>query len=120
MKVATLLLCLTAVVPTKTWAQAEPSERLTKLHAFIKSTVYTFNYPKIDRERCIGYGRCCVSCMDGGHQAIVFNPDTRQPRIVGTKCVGCHLCRLVCPTGAIGVTKRINKKAESITFDISS
>ncbi|MBO5593976.1 MAG: 4Fe-4S binding protein, partial [Prevotella sp.] len=32
-----------------------------------------------------------------------------QPRIVGTKCVGCHLCRLVCPTGAIGVTKRINK-----------
>ncbi len=35
----------------------------------------------------------------------------RQPRIVGTKCVGCHLCRLVCPTGAIGTTKRINKKA---------
>ena len=48
MKVATLLLCLTAVVPTKTWAQAEPSERLTKLHAFIKSTVYTFNYPTVN------------------------------------------------------------------------
>ena len=70
----------------------------------------TIIYPKIDRDKCIGCGRCEVSCMDGGHQAIVFDLDTRQPRIVGTKCVGCHLCRLVCPTGAIGVTKRINKK----------
>ena len=70
----------------------------------------TIVFPKIDREQCIGCGRCYVSCMDGGHQAIVFDTDTRQPRIVGTKCVGCHLCRLVCPTGAIGVTKRINKK----------
>ena len=70
----------------------------------------TIVYPKIDRERCIGCGRCYVSCMDGGHQAIVFDATTRQPRIIGTKCVGCHLCRLVCPTGAIGMTKRINKK----------
>ena len=55
-------------------------------------------------------GRCYISCYDGGHQAISFNADTRQPQITGTKCVGCHLCRLVCPTGAIGVAKRINKK----------
>ena len=70
----------------------------------------TIVYPKIDREKCIGCGRCYVSCMDGGHQAIAFDEETRQPRIVGTKCVGCHLCRLVCPTEAIGTTKRINKK----------
>ncbi len=67
-------------------------------------------YPKINRELCVGCGRCEISCNDGGHQAIVFNHETRQPRIVGTKCVGCHLCRLVCPAGAIGVTKRIPKK----------
>ena len=70
----------------------------------------TVVFPKIDRERCIGCGRCQISCEDGGHQAIMFDLATRQPRIVGTKCVGCHLCRLVCPTGAIGLTKRIPKK----------
>jgi dihydropyrimidine dehydrogenase (NAD+) subunit PreA len=70
-------------------------------------------YPKIDREKCVGCGRCEISCSDGGHQAIVFNADTRQPRIVGTKCVGCHLCRLVCPTGAITLTHRIPKKEVS-------
>ena len=70
----------------------------------------TIIYPKFDKEQCIGCGRCEISCNDGGHQAIVFDKDTRRPRLVGTKCVGCHLCRLVCPTGAIGVTKRIEKK----------
>ena len=67
-------------------------------------------YPKIDREKCVGCGRCQVSCMDGGHQAIAFDAETRQPRIIGTKCVGCHLCRLVCPAGAIIPTKRIARK----------
>ena len=70
----------------------------------------TIIYPKFNREQCVGCGRCEVSCNDGGHQAIVFDRETRQPRIIGTKCVGCHLCRLVCPSGAIGVTKRIPKK----------
>ena len=69
----------------------------------------TIIYPKFDQEQCVGCGRCQVSCNDGGHQAIVFNYETRRPRLVGTKCVGCHLCRLVCPAGAIGTTKRIKK-----------
>ena len=71
----------------------------------------TIVYPKIDRDRCIGCGRCYVSCLDGGHQALTFDTETRQPRIRGANCVGCHLCRLVCPTGAIGTTKRITKKS---------
>ncbi len=73
----------------------------------------TIVYPKIDREKCMGCGRCYTSCMDGGHQAIAFDTATRQPRIIGTKCVGCHLCRLVCPTWAIGLTKRIPKKTKA-------
>ena len=70
----------------------------------------TIVYPKFNQELCVGCGRCEISCSDGGHQAIVFNSETRRPRLVGTKCVGCHLCRLVCPAGAIGVTKRIVKQ----------
>ena len=69
----------------------------------------TVVYPMIDRERCIGCGRCYISCQDGGHQAITFD-DKRQPHIVGSKCVGCHLCRLVCPTGAITSAKRVPKR----------
>ncbi len=70
----------------------------------------TIVFPRIDRDKCIGCGRCYTSCMDGGHQAIEFDPTTRQPRLLGAKCVGCHLCRLVCPTGAIGLSRRVNKK----------
>ena len=71
----------------------------------------TIVYPKVDREKCMGCGRCYISCEDGGHQAIAFDPQTRQPRVIGSKCVGCHLCRFVCPTGAIGLAKRISKNA---------
>ena len=66
-------------------------------------------YPMIDHNLCIGCGRCYVSCLDGGHQAITF-ADDRKPHVNGSKCVGCHLCRLVCPTGAIGSSKRIPKR----------
>ena len=69
----------------------------------------TIVYPVIDRDKCIGCGRCHVSCMDAGHQAISFDED-RTPHILGSKCVGCHLCRIVCPTGAISSAKRIPKK----------
>jgi dihydropyrimidine dehydrogenase (NAD+) subunit PreA len=75
----------------------------------------TIIYPKFDMELCVGCGRCEISCSDGGHQAIVFDHDTRRPRLVGTKCVGCHLCRLVCPAGAISVTKRVVKKQSATT-----
>ena len=70
----------------------------------------TVVYPMIDREKCIGCGRCYTSCSDGGHQAISFGED-RQPRINGAKCVGCQLCRLVCPSGAITPARRVRKKS---------
>lgn len=72
----------------------------------------TMVYPMIDRNLCIGCGRCYTSCMDGGHQAINFDNENRRPTINGKRCVGCHLCRLVCPTGAISQAKRITKPAK--------
>ena len=60
----------------------------------------TVLFPQFVRERCIGCGRCMISCGDGGHQAIRLN-ENRQPVLDGKKCVGGHLCVLVCPQQAI-------------------
>ena len=69
----------------------------------------TVVFPKFDRSKCIGCGRCEISCADGGPQALKLN-EKRQPVLDGKKCVGCHLCVLVCPGGAIkGTGKRIRR-----------
>ena len=60
----------------------------------------TIEFPRFDYSKCIGCGRCHISCRDGGHNAIRFD-ETRKPILDGTKCVGCQLCRLVCPMKAI-------------------
>ncbi|HEY4543967.1 MAG TPA: NAD-dependent dihydropyrimidine dehydrogenase subunit PreA [Tissierellaceae bacterium] len=52
--------------------------------------------PDIDEDKCLGCGRCYVSCYDAGHQAIDWNSEDRKPRI-NDNCVGCHLCLNVCP-----------------------
>ena len=84
-----------------------------QLPSFLKPSTINRNtivYPKFNKDLCVGCGRCQMSCNDGGHQAIIFDAETRQPHLIGNKCVGCHLCRLVCPAGAIGVSKRVPKR----------
>lgn len=70
----------------------------------------TMAFPVIEKEHCISCGRCYVSCSDGGHQAIVWNARERIPAIDATKCVGCHLCIHVCPSGCLKAGERVQKK----------
>lgn len=60
-------------------------------------------YPKINKEKCVGCGRCYISCFDGGHQAIKWDVEKREVEIDNDRCVGCHLCRLVCPVDCIEI-----------------
>lgn len=70
----------------------------------------TVVFPVFNKDKCVGCGRCFLSCRDGGHQAIVFDEETRTVRLNGRKCVGCQLCSLVCPAGAITQSRRISRK----------
>lgn len=67
-------------------------------------------FPKFDKNKCVGCGRCYLSCYDGGHQALVQNVDTGKLTMIADKCVGCHLCVTVCPVKAISKGTRISKK----------
>lgn len=66
-------------------------------------------YPRFDREKCVGCGRCYLSCYDGGHQAIKIDDINRKPMLIADKCVGCQLCVNVCPAEAITPGKRVKK-----------
>lgn len=57
-------------------------------------------YPKFNRELCVSCGRCYLSCYDAGHQALTIGKDGK-PVLDGKKCVGCQLCKIVCPAEAI-------------------
>ena len=58
-------------------------------------------YPEIDLDKCVGCGRCYISCYDGAHQAMEWDENKRRPHCNHDKCVGCLLCGHVCPVGAI-------------------
>ena len=66
-------------------------------------------YPKFNEETCVGCGRCYISCYDGGHQAIKWKSEKRQPELINEKCVGCHLCANVCPINSISSGEKVYK-----------
>ena len=65
-----------------------PTEQLSRKYRVAAS---------FDPDKCIGCGRCYVSCRDGGYQAIDFDLKERKPVFREEDCHGCGLCTLVCP-----------------------
>ena len=57
--------------------------------------------PDFDNKKCIGCGRCYISCSDAAHQAITWDEVKRRPDLIKENCVGCHLCLNICPVQAI-------------------
>lgn len=70
---------------------------------------HSISYPKFNRNQCLGCGRCFLSCLDGGHQALALDDATGKPILNPKMCVGCHLCQVVCPVGAISAGKRVEE-----------
>jgi indolepyruvate ferredoxin oxidoreductase alpha subunit len=99
---------LTAVKKSLDWALSldEPSVIITRWPCVLKkltnedktefSNVFT-DKCFVDKEKCIG----CKACIRTGCPAISFNKDLKLSKIDST-CVGCEVCKQVCPVKAIG------------------
>ncbi|MBN2725278.1 MAG: NAD-dependent dihydropyrimidine dehydrogenase subunit PreA [Deltaproteobacteria bacterium] len=67
----------------------------------------------IDSEKCIGCGQCYISCQDGANQAIVFDTRLRKASVDETRCVGCTLCKHVCPVWDCISTRTVDTRNQS-------
>lgn len=53
-------------------------------------------FPVINDDLCVNCGKCYMTCLDSGYQAITFDTHAHKPEIT-PDCTGCGLCFAVCP-----------------------
>ncbi|HLD45833.1 MAG TPA: 4Fe-4S dicluster-binding protein, partial [bacterium] len=63
---------------------------------------------QIDADKCIGCGQCWISCHDGANQAIKFDASLRKASVDETRCVGCLLCKHICPVDGCITHKEVD------------
>jgi dihydropyrimidine dehydrogenase (NAD+) subunit PreA len=69
---------------------------------------------RIDQKQCIECGLCYIACEDTAHQAIRME-STEQGRafeVIDAECVGCNLCKLVCPVPDCITMERVDDGSE--------
>lgn len=58
----------------------------------------------VDDKKCIGCGKCVVSCLDSGYAAMRM--EGKSAMCDADKCDGCGLCSYVCPQECISLIKK--------------
>ncbi|WP_455268170.1 NAD-dependent dihydropyrimidine dehydrogenase subunit PreA [Ruminococcus sp.] len=58
----------------------------------------------VDTEKCIGCGKCKISCADNGYSAIDITD--KKAFCSKEKCDGCGLCSQICTVGAIRMVRK--------------